>query len=317
MEKGTLYQLKNLLNRSSIPTDPGKNMKAVEDFLHVVLTSYIIVAAKTILREEISGTGNVHSLSKIIVERFVPFLNENNHVTTHIEQGERSDIVEEKSGDTTEQMFDDGIQLYASEVLSLGLLWHCFHDSVKEGDGDRVLMIWKYLLLVFKAGKRKNYAKEAIILLLQYYYLFSERKAAQLVWDRFVNTQGRVGCNVPTDLHMEHLNKRFKTILRNLGSNVQPHSLVRASKAIGIVQSICSVFEGQLHQRRESGCHIPPNIVKDVQQIVSVLQEVDVFINDNRKYQSFTFKGGLISKINRDQVAEWILEKALKVIIQL
>ena len=121
---------------------------------------------------------------------------------------------------------------------------------------------------------------------------------------------------------MEHLNTHFKTILRNLGSNVQPHSLVRASKTLGIVQSICSVFEEQLHQRRESGCHIPPNIVKDVQQIVSAmccrrLNQCLHLINDNRKYQSFTFKSGLISKINRDQVAEWMLEKALKVIIQL
>ena len=45
---------------------------------------------------------------------------------------------------------------------------------------------------------------------LQHQYLFSERKAAQLVWDRFLNTQGRPGCNIPADLYMEHLNKRFK-----------------------------------------------------------------------------------------------------------
>ena len=24
---------------------------------------------------------------------------------------------------------------YAKEVLSLGLLWECFHDAIKEGDG--------------------------------------------------------------------------------------------------------------------------------------------------------------------------------------
>ena len=81
---------------------------------------------------------------------------------------------------------------------------------------------------------------------LQHQYLFSERKAAQLVWDRFVNTQGRPGCNVPADLHMEHLNKRFKAVLRNLGANIQPHAIVRASKAIGVVHSILSTFENEL-----------------------------------------------------------------------
>ena len=48
MEKGTLYQLKNLLNRSAVPTDPGNNMKAAEDFLKIVLNAHIFVAAKTI-----------------------------------------------------------------------------------------------------------------------------------------------------------------------------------------------------------------------------------------------------------------------------
>ena len=45
MEKGTLYQLKNLLNRSLVPTDPGNNMKAAEDFLLTVLSSHVVVKA--------------------------------------------------------------------------------------------------------------------------------------------------------------------------------------------------------------------------------------------------------------------------------
>ena len=31
--------------------------------------------------------------------------------------------------------FDD-VNLFATELLSLGLLWHGFHDAVKEGNGD-------------------------------------------------------------------------------------------------------------------------------------------------------------------------------------
>jgi len=48
-EKGTLYQLKNLLHRISVPNDPGENMKAAEDFLLVVLHGHVVAAAKTIL----------------------------------------------------------------------------------------------------------------------------------------------------------------------------------------------------------------------------------------------------------------------------
>lgn len=37
-------------------------------------------------------------------------------------------------------MCDDEVLLYATEVLSLGLLWHGFHDAVKEADGDRIII---------------------------------------------------------------------------------------------------------------------------------------------------------------------------------
>ena len=51
---------------------------------------------------------------------------------------------------------------YAREVLSLGLLILEFKDA---DDGDRVLLVWKYFLPLFKASGRKNYANEALTLL--------------------------------------------------------------------------------------------------------------------------------------------------------
>ena len=33
-------------------------------------------------------------------------------------------------------------------LLSLGLLWHGFHDFVREGDGERILRYWKFLCVV-------------------------------------------------------------------------------------------------------------------------------------------------------------------------
>lgn len=45
-EKGTLYQLKNLLHRTAVPLDPGDNMKAAEDFLEVVLHAHIVAAVR-------------------------------------------------------------------------------------------------------------------------------------------------------------------------------------------------------------------------------------------------------------------------------
>ena len=56
--------------------------------------------------------------------------------------------------------------------------------------------------LFFKSAGKKNYGKEAVSLLLQYYYIFSERQKHQLLWSRCVNTKGYEGTNIQGDYHM-------------------------------------------------------------------------------------------------------------------
>ena len=67
---------------------------------------------------------------------------------------------------TTPQGIDtsDEVCMYGSEVITLGLLWDNYRDAIREGDGKRVLLVWKFLLIVFKASHRTNYSKEAVLL---------------------------------------------------------------------------------------------------------------------------------------------------------
>ena len=46
---------------------------------------------------------------------------------------------------------NDTVHLYDLQVLNLGLLWHGFNDLIREGDGDRILTYYKFILNVFKA----------------------------------------------------------------------------------------------------------------------------------------------------------------------
>ena len=142
--------------------------------------------------------------------------------------------------------------IYTRDVITLGLIWKSYHDASREGDGERVLLIWKFLMIIFRLSNRRNYTKEAIVLLLQYHYILPEQKAAQLAYSRFVNTQGRVGQNIPSDLHMEHLNRRLKTVLNHLSSNIQPTTIAKAAKSIGVVHTICSTFENEIQGRHTS-----------------------------------------------------------------
>ena len=51
-ESGTLYKIRNLLHHIAVPIDPGKNMKAAEDFLILVLHAHVVAAAKGLLHSE-------------------------------------------------------------------------------------------------------------------------------------------------------------------------------------------------------------------------------------------------------------------------
>ena len=183
-DKGTLWQLRKLLNRTAVPSEPKANVKGAEDFLRIVLTGYTIIAARAILSA--SQISDVEELSKRIV-KFCTIDRIGHHPQSTPSDG------------------CDCVLVYSKEVITLGLMWLGFNDAIKEGDGDWVLTYWKFLLLLFKVDKQRNYSCKAAKLLLDYHYFLSPRQAAQLKWSRFVNTQGRIGCNVPAVLHMEHL----------------------------------------------------------------------------------------------------------------
>jgi len=73
--------------------------------------------------------------------------------------------------------------------------------------------------------------------------LLSLRQVAEIKWSRTVNTQGRPGCNIPVDLHLEQLNRRLKGVLHGLGSNISAKSVKRASKSLGVIEAVGTNFE--------------------------------------------------------------------------
>ena len=265
-------------------------MKASEDFFIKVLTAYVVAAAKEILKQIPAVALSVDELACEVVKRYtrIMSLSCDNIASDH-----------------------DQVLTYSCEVITLGLLWHHYHDATREGDGTRVLLTWKFLLLVFKASNRSNYSKEAAILLAQHASLFSERKAVQLLYSRFINTHGRAGCNIPCDLHIEHLNRRLKTVLQNLQSNVQVASITRAAKSIGVVHEICQQFEKETSMSKsQSGRHKMPMMNREVNLIVEALTESPSVLDQfpNRCHKSFTFKESLLQKFDREAIEEWMID---------
>jgi L1 cell adhesion molecule like protein len=131
--------------------------------------------------------------------------------------------------------------------------------------------------VIFKQNGRRNYAKEAAILLIQLNFLTTERLGKQIMTSRFINTKGRIGCNIPCDLHLEHLNKRLKSIISHCGSNIHQQTLIRASKAIGIVDEICHRGNDSLASKSHSYSHNKPKTKKDFNRVCKVLCLQTVF----------------------------------------
>ena len=286
-DKGTLYQLKHLIHRTSVPSDPAENMKAA-DFMELVLEAHVIAAANELMD---SVNGGVMELANGIVKRFVRIL-----------------------PDEVPKPSDDNAYDYACEILSLGLVWYNYLDAVREGDGHCVMSIWKLLLVIFKKTGRRNYAKEAALLLINYHFLLSDRKAAQVRNERFINTQGGLGRNIASDLYMEHLNRRLKAVIRHLGSNIQPPTLCRAARAIGVVDNICSVFERETTGKRKgkSGRHSKPSSLKDHACILEQLLECQVYSQHHqRKHHGILLKTCLMDSCDTEMIYEWMVNNII------
>ena len=142
-------------------------------------------------------------------------------------------------------------------------------------------------------------------LLFQYYYKLSGRQKEQLLWSRCVNTKGVPGMNIPCDLHMEHLNRRLKSVIRGMGANKKVSSIEKAGKSISVVNNICKEFERHTATRGHSNNHPFPSFGKDFTTILDLLNEDQVFATaSTRQHKSFSLKCGLMEKFGRKDLAK-------------
>ena len=204
----------------------------------------------------------------------------------------------------------DDMYNYQCNFLDHGLLYMNFLDSISEGDGDRILLCWKFLLLHFHADKvgSTKYALEALYLQFQQQALLTPRQAYRQRWNRGVNNQGRVGKNVPLDLEVEHNNNMLKEAVRKMGPNVSLHAVNRAAKMTKIAAGTVDKIARECQIMKRSGKHFVKSTKKDMHKIVEVLLQQKALLSiPGRSYKHFAnFKrshlidnmGGLCKWIN-------------------
>ena len=318
------------MQRRNVGKEPKKEFNAHDDFFNLATTSHILAAAMELLgMSELADDpsdclipDDIHNLPpserKVVLDQITSVI-VRSHIDLH-HNIERDTAKDDQHSSTSEDTAneeedvsqgDDNVQAYARELLTLGLIYNEFSDGIREGDGERVIRVWKFLMLIFKASQRKNYSCEAFALLAQLRFILSPRLSQQLTWSQFINTQGGKGHNIPCDLYMEHLNRVLKDGIRGLGANKTEKAITRLGKCIDTVDKILTNYDESLQVRHGSGFHTAPSLDKDINLIMSELSErVKPFsYTKGRSHKSIKVTKPILKSLDSAKFHAWMTEK--------
>ena len=256
---------------------PKNDVKTCEDFFITIVEAHVLAAAMELLG--MNSLASVPSSDLIAEDYWVESAEQRHTSLMTVCEALVSKFINfkflatrERQPKPKQKQSKDKVFEYACHVLSLGLFYIEFLDTIREGDGTRLQRCWRYLLPLFKATNRKNYALEALYMLYQCQYVLSPRLSHQLLWSRFINTRGRRGHNIPCDLFNEHLNRLVKEAVGNLRANQTGKATVRVSWAIGTLHPVIEQFDQVNSLPTLSGAHFKPKADKDRNLL---LEEID------------------------------------------
>ena len=61
-----------------------------------------------------------------------------------------------------------------------------------------------------------------------------------------MNINGQIGCNIPCDLHIEHLNCVCKDALKGVGANKSIVTIQRVGKVVGALTEVTKNFDNNV-----------------------------------------------------------------------
>lgn len=284
-DHGTLGHLCSLLGRLPKAKDPKKDFNACSDALFTILKGHFIAAACDILGIR---KPDEEPASLVAVKRNCPDEDKKAYIY-HISQEivNKYSVISEAVLNQKVTDEHDHVNNYARVFCHFGSLALEFTDAWSEGDGERIIRCWGVFLLHFFATGRRKYALEALRLKLQLASLPSPL-AHQLKWNRFVNTHGGPGRNIPCDLHNEHVNKLFKEIIANMGANLKEEALTRAARSVTALASMRETFDKESGVPVSTTAHSTRSNEDDIRRVVSLLQSEKVLVvKAGRKHSRF------------------------------
>ena len=147
-------------------------------------------------------------------------------------------------------------------------------------------------------------------MVFQHSYGLSPRLSAQLLWNCCVNLHGRTGKNIPADLHMEHLNRLVKEVIKNLGPNKTEKAISRVGRAIGTIAPVLRKFDEQNDTDSPTGTHKVASYTRDGNIDVSELSRINVFnVVPGRSHSSFQRLHNVLHANSEPEIISWMCKR--------
>ena len=202
----------------------------------------------------------------------------------------------------------DHIYNYHTARLQFGLVHLYIRDAIHEGDGQRLLLVLPYALLLFHKYKRTKYAYVTLLHLVKIYALLPSGLAHELVHERFWNSKGGKGRNIPLDLRMEHMVRLFKLSLKQMGANINHVGAQRIAQSLGHLEELIRSVDKDCEIEKASGYHSSKHLKEVVLQVVNDLKSADVFeFEAGRRHPSFPdFPQNILEKLDFTELYAWI-----------
>ena len=230
-DKGSLCQMKHLLNRSQVDKD-AKRFQQCDEFLQDVLDATLVCALTRFMGlsspiDEIEVTEGMHlAFMEDVAQRFVS-----------------SFVAVPRNVDDSET--DHAFNRQRSFVHA-AILYRDLRNAIRYEDGPTIVSLWRWWLVYFVATGRHRYSREAANLQANIKANYSEQMAYIVTHNRTVNVSGKTGKGKAIDMSIEHHNLILKNALRNSGSSVTEEHLTTISLTSQLLHDAAVKFDREV-----------------------------------------------------------------------
>lgn len=205
----------------------------------------------------------------------------------------------------------DHVKEHSEARLRFGLFLTDLQDCIKEGDGERLMQLYRMALLIYKVYGHSNYAYSTLLLTVQLKATLSPRMAHSVTWNRFHSRVGGKGRNIPLDLHLEHLNNFLKSFLKGVGPNLSDNSALRISKSLSVLKDLIDNVDQEIGVTSPSGYHKNRREDEDIMALVELAVETGLFKDiTGREHTAFKgFQKYIFSNLSYGDFWHWVKAK--------